>query len=101
MSDEVVSNEVVEKREKHAAKAAELASILRLAGEGTDTFNMSRPTVLKKLGVADSAAATARMQELDSELRDLGADLQNAEMKAIRDRNRERAELRGEPADEG
>ncbi len=101
MSDEVASNELAEKREKFAAKQSELASILRLAGEGTDTFNMSRPSVLKKLGVADSAAASERMKEMDAELRDLGSDLSSAEMKAIRDRNREREELRGEPADEG
>jgi HK97 family phage major capsid protein len=101
MSDEVVSNDLAEKREKFAAKQAEMAGVLRLAGEGTDTFNLSRPSVLKKLGVADSAAAAEKVREMDAELRDLGADLQSAEMKAIRDRNRERGDLREEPVDGG
>lgn len=97
MSDtEVVSNDVAEKRERFAAKQAEMASIMKLAGEGTDVFNLSRPTVLKKLGVADSAAAAEKIQEMDAELQDLGSDLRNAEMKAIRDRNRLRDELRGD-----
>lgn len=102
MSDiEVASNDLAEKREKFAAKQAEMASIMKLAGEGTDTFNLSRPTVLKRLGAADSASAAEKVRELDAELQDLGADLRNAEMKAIRDRNRLRSEDRDVPADEG
>ncbi len=96
---EVVSNDLAEKREQFFAKQAEMASIMKLAGEGTDVFNLSRPTVLKKLGVADSTAAAEKIRELDAELRDMGADVQSIEMKAIRDRNRLRDELRGEPAE--
>jgi len=103
MSDdtEVASNDVAEQREKFAAKQSEMASILKLAGEGTDHFNLSRPTVLKKLGATDSADAAEKLRSLDAELQDLGSDLRNAEMKALRDRNRRREELRGEPADDG
>src|SRR5689334_13807988 len=100
MSDiEVVSNDIAEKREEFGAKQAEMASIMKLAGEGTDHFNLSRASVLKKLGVTDSTAAAEKIRDLDAELRDLGAKLQSAEMKAIRERNRQREELRGEPAD--
>jgi len=99
MSDEVASNDLAEKREKFAAKQAEMASILKLAGDGTDVFNLSRPTVLKKLGATDSTHAAEKLREFDAELQDLSSDLRNAEMKAIRDRNRERSEDREVPAE--
>jgi HK97 family phage major capsid protein len=100
MSDEVASNDLAEKREQFAAKQTEMASVLKIAGDGTDVFNLSRAAVLKKLGVADSAAAADKIREMDAELQTLGVDLRNAEMKAVRDRNRQREELRGEPADD-
>ncbi len=100
MSDEVVSNDIAEKREQFAAKQSELAAVMKLAGEGTDHFNLSRASVLKRLGVADSPAAADKMREMDAELTALGSELRNAEVKAIRDRNRQREELRGEPADD-
>lgn len=100
MSDEVVSNDLAEKREKFAHKQSEMASILKLAGEGTDVFNLSRPAVLKKLGANDTNDAAEKLRELDSELQSLGTELRNAEMKALRDRNRQREELRGEPAED-
>jgi HK97 family phage major capsid protein len=100
MSDEVASNDLAEKREQFAAKQTEMASVLKVAGDGTDVFNLSRQAVLKKLGVADSAAAADKIREMDAELQTLGVDLRNAEMKAVRDRNRQREELRGEPADD-
>jgi HK97 family phage major capsid protein len=100
MSDEVASNDLAEKREQFAAKQTEMASVLKVAGDGTDVFNLSRQAVLKKLGVADSSAAADKIREMDAELQSLGVDLRNAEMKAVRDRNRQREELRGEPADD-
>jgi HK97 family phage major capsid protein len=100
MSDEVASNDLAEKREQFAAKQTEMASVLKVAGDGTDVFNLSRAAVLKKLGVADSAAAADKIREMDAELQSLGVELRNAEMKAVRDRNRQREELRGEPADD-
>jgi HK97 family phage major capsid protein len=100
MADEVASNDLAEKREQFAAKQTEMASVLKIAGDGTDVFNLSRAAVLKKLGVADSAAAADKIREMDAELQTLGVDLRNAEMKAVRDRNRQREELRGEPADD-
>jgi HK97 family phage major capsid protein len=98
MSEEVVSNELAEKRERFFAKQADLAEVMKLASDG-DKVNLSRSTVLKKLGATDSPSAAEKIKEWDSELQALGSELRNAEMKAVRDRNRQREELRGEPAD--
>lgn len=101
MSDtEVVSNSIAERRERFHAKQAELAAVMKLADDGPDKFNLSRPSVLKRLGVTDSPAAAEKLREMEMECADLGETLKNAELKAIRDRNIERARLGGEPADE-
>ncbi len=99
-TDEVVSNSLAEQRERFHAKQAELATIMKLAEDGANSFNLSRPTVLKKLGVSDSPAASERIREMEIELSAMGNSLTNAEMKLVRDRNIERARLSGEPAEE-
>ncbi len=94
---EVVSNALAEKRERFEARQEEMAAVLKMASDGNNRFNLSRPSVLKRLGATDAADAKDKLKEIETELSVLGSELNNAEIKAISDRNRERERLRGEP----
>lgn len=80
-------DKLVELRNKLAAKQEEMAKAWELAGTDRD-FN--RPDVLAHLGVNDSAAAAAKIRELDQETRDIFDEAKPlAEEESIRQRNEE------------
>jgi HK97 family phage major capsid protein len=90
---------LVEQRQEFAAKQRELAEVMELAKDGK-IFDLSRKSVLEKLGAVDAADALSKVKARNVELDDLGESLRQAELKevqaAIGARNEERSEpLRG------
>lgn len=91
-----VSNAVVEKREKFAAKQKELGEVFDMAKDG-NVYDFSRKTVLEKLGATDSGDAVAKVKARNVELDNLGSELQQAELKEIQDAIGERETARSTP----
>lgn len=78
------SNALVEKRAKLHAKQAELAEVMDLAKDG-DRYDLSRKSVLEKLGAADAASALEKITERRQELDAIGADLTQARLADVKD----------------
>jgi HK97 family phage major capsid protein len=90
-----VSNELVEKRERFAAKQQELKEVFEAAGRDLD---MSRKAVLEKLGATDSSDAVKKIKDRNLELDALSRDLEQAELKAVREAVGTRETLRNQPS---
>ena len=91
MSTEVVSNAVVELRDKYKARFKEMGEILELSGPDRD---LSRKSVLEKLGAKDSAEAFEKLTSRNRELEGIQNDLRHEEIKAVAAQQRQReAEL--------
>jgi HK97 family phage major capsid protein len=92
-----VSNELVEKRERFAAKQRELAEAFELAKDG-DRYDFSRKSALDKLGAVDSSDAVAKIKSRNIELDHMSRELEQAELKAVREAVGTRDTLRNQPA---
>lgn len=88
------SNALVEKREKFAAKQRELGEVFELAGPEIDFSNAK---VLEKLGASDSADAVEKVKARNRELDGLNAELQTAELAAVKSSLAERDAARSVP----
>jgi HK97 family phage major capsid protein len=86
MSDEreVVSNRLTEMREQFKAKQSQIADVFAAAKSGNE-YDMSRKTVLSALGANNQTEALEKLKALSREAEGLGSELQQAEMKSIRE----------------
>lgn len=96
MPAEAASNALVEQREEFATKQRELAEIMDLAKDGK-VFDLSRKTVLERLGAKDATDALQKIKQRNVELDDLGSKLQQAELKEVERSIAERDEERRSP----
>lgn len=87
---------LVEKRQEFAAKQKELTDVMELAKDGK-VFDLSRKSVLEKLGAADAHDAHAKVKARNEELDHMGRELQQAELKEIQGSLGEREELLSTP----
>jgi HK97 family phage major capsid protein len=85
-----------EKLDAFKTKQTELANIMELAKDG-DRFDLSRPKVLEGLGAADRADALDKVKARNRELDDLGSELEQAELREVKDSAREREDARNAP----
>jgi HK97 family phage major capsid protein len=77
------STSLVEQREQFATKQKLAADVFELAQDGTQ-FDLSRKTVLEKLGATDANDALGKLKALNRECDDLGAALHTGELQAIK-----------------
>lgn len=75
---------VIEARERLAAKQTLMGETATLAKDGS-RYDFSRKSVLEKLGATDQHDAFKKFQGLNAELETLGAELRQAEAKALMD----------------
>jgi HK97 family phage major capsid protein len=87
---------LIEQRQEFAAEQRELAEIMELAKDGR-VFDLSRKSVLDRLGATDQADALAKVKARNVKLDDLGEALRQAELKHINDAIAERGEEREQP----
>lgn len=84
---ETVTNHAAELREKYKARLKEFGEILELAGPDKD---LSRKTVLEKLGAKDAAEAFEKLESRDRELNGLQGEIRSATLKRLADDNERR-----------
>src|SRR4051812_13290939 len=87
---------LVEQRQKFAAKQKEMGEVFELAKDGS-VYDLSRKSVLEKLGAVDSTDAAAKIKQRNVELANLGGELQQAELKEINAQRLARDEERNTP----
>jgi HK97 family phage major capsid protein len=78
-----VSPALVAKRAQLQEKQKQIFEVLQLAKTETGVYDTSRKSVLEKLGAVDSPDAVAKFKSLNVELDQIGADLQQEELKEI------------------
>jgi HK97 family phage major capsid protein len=90
------STSLVEQREQFAAKQKLAAEVFELAQDGKQ-FDLSRKTVLEKLGATNADDALGKIKALNRECDDLSAKLQTAELDEIKGSIAHREEERSTP----
>lgn len=91
------STALAEKRQELAAKHEEMKQVMELAKDGKNV-DLSRKSVLERLGATDAADAFAKIQAKNRECEAMGAELQQAELKAINESIHDRENALNTPA---
>lgn len=91
---------LVEQRQEFAAKQRELAEVMELAKDGK-VYDLSRKSVLERLGAVDAADALAKVKSRNVELDDMGEQLRQAELKHINEAIGDRSSEREQPLSGG
>jgi HK97 family phage major capsid protein len=94
-----MSEVLQEKRSERAAKATFINEVLELAADGNNRWDMSRKSVLEKLGATSREDAVEKLQAKQRELTALGLELEQAEIKMVSDVSRQASEKANRPAD--